>query len=84
MVIGKWSHNKLPKAEKLTAPLDQLPIGQIAQELVAQKIATALLWFVLPLVLLTLADRTWAWSQWVRNRKRRIRKDTSTINKEEK
>lgn len=84
VVIGKWSHNKLPKAEKLTAPLDQLPIGQIAQELVAQKIATALLWFVLPLVLLTLADRTWAWSQWVRNRKRRIRKDTSTINKEEK
>lgn len=84
VVIDKWSHNKLPKAEKLTAPLDQLPIGQIAQELVAQKIATALLWFVLPLVLLTLADRTWAWSQWVRNRKRRIRKDTSTINKEEK
>jgi len=28
-----------------------------------------LLWFVLPLGLLTLADRTWAWTKWLRRKR---------------
>jgi hypothetical protein len=40
---------------------------------VPAKILRILTWFVLPLLLLTLADRLWAWTKWIR-RKKLIRK----------
>ena len=58
-VIRKWSHNDLPNEEQLTAPLDRLPLGQMPEDSAASKIAAILLWFVLPLLLLTIADRMW-------------------------
>ncbi len=70
VIIGKWSHNKLPKIDEETEdmPLEQLEIGQLPDDSVAEKIIYILLWYVLPLVLLTLADRLWTWSRWVRNK----------------
>ena len=41
-----------------------------------RKIGTVLLWFVLPLSILTLADRTWAWTKWFRIRRRWKRRKT--------
>lgn len=67
-VIRKWSHNGLPKSEELNGPLAQIEIGQMDDVSVARKIASILSWFVLPLVLLVIADRLWAWSRWVRNK----------------
>ena len=58
-VIRKWSHNDLPNEEQLTAPLDRLPLGQMPEDSAASKIAAILLWFVLPLLLLTIAYRMW-------------------------
>ncbi len=76
-IIRKWSHNNLPSSEELKDRLDRLPIGQMPEDSVAKTITQVVLWFFLPLILLTLADRTWAWSQVVRRKTRllRIRKE---------
>ena len=68
-VIRKWSHNRLPKEQQLTQRLEDSPLGQMPTDSVPGKIAKLLLWFVLPLMLLTIADRLWAWTQWLRKKK---------------
>lgn len=70
-VVGKWSRNNLPelKAEEALLPLEQLSIGQDSSDSVPGKILKLMLWFVLPLSLLSIADRTWAWSKWLRRKK---------------
>ena len=67
-VIRKWSHNRLPSEEVLTKQLQFLEIGQMPEDSVPQKILTILLWYVLPLLLLTLADRLWMWSKWLKKK----------------
>ena len=68
-VIRKWSHNRLPKADQLTTPIAKAEIGQLPQDSVPGRILAIVLWFVLPLFLLTLADRLWAWSKWFKGKK---------------
>ena len=67
-VIRKWSHNRLPREEALNKQLQFLEIGKMPEDSVPQKILTILLWYVLPLLLLTLADRLWMWSNWLKNK----------------
>lgn len=67
-IINKWSHNDLPKQEELTAPIAELPLGQIPANSVWSRIGFILLCYILPLSLLILADRTWAWTKWMRRR----------------
>ena len=69
-IIRKWSHNNLPGEDELTGKLEESELGQLPTETVASKILWILTWFVLPLVLLTLADRLWAWSNWLRKKKK--------------
>jgi len=69
IIIRKWSHNKLPDEYVLDKPLDQLEIGQMPTDSVPQKILVMLLWYALPLALLTIADRLWAWSRWLKNKR---------------
>ena len=68
VIIRKWSHNNLPDEQDLTGKLETSELGQLPSDTVATKILWILTWFVLPLVLLTLADRLWAWSGWLRKR----------------
>ena len=70
-VIRKWSHNRLPVIDDaLTSqPLEQFEIGHLPEDSVPRKILLLLLWFVLPLTLLVIADRIWAWSKWLRRRR---------------
>ena len=65
-VIRKWSHNNLPTEEELTTRLEDSKLGKLPTETVTTKILWVLTWFVLPLVLLTIADRLWAWTKWVK------------------
>ena len=65
-IINKWSHNQLPNGAKLSQPITQSALGKMPQDSVPGKILEIILWFILPLTLLTLADRLWAWSKWVR------------------
>ena len=65
-IINKWSHNNLPNEAKLSRPIGQSSLGKMPKDSVPAKILEIVLWFILPLTLLTLADRLWAWSKWVR------------------
>ena len=71
-VIRKWSHNDMPQldSEQALLPLHQLEIGHLPDDSVPGKIVKLLLWFVLPLALLTIADRLWMWTRWVRKKKK--------------
>lgn len=68
VVIRKWSHNLLPGEEDLTLPLEKSELGRISENSVARRIVKILLWFVLPLSLLTIADRLWMWTRWLRRK----------------
>ena len=72
-IIGKWSHNALPDESMTKVDMQHSAIGIMPQNQVSGNIAWILSWFVIPLFLLTLADRLWAWTSWVR------RKEESSI-----
>ena len=78
VIIQKWSHNALPTAEEMSKPLEESAIGDLPSDNVASKILWILTWFVLPLVLLTVADRLWAWSKWIR------KSENNPLNNEQK
>ena len=84
-VIRKWSHNRLPKEQQLTQRLEDSELGQMPKDSVPGKIAKLLMWFVLPLMVLTIADRLWAWTKWVRRKKKdgRAKKEEEIINNDE-
>jgi triosephosphate isomerase len=67
-IIRKWSHNDLPMSDQLTMPLEKAEIGQMDPDTMSKKIVRVVLWFFLPLFLLSLADRTWAWTKYVRKK----------------
>lgn len=71
-VIRKWSHNRLPELDETMdiLPLEQLEIGHISLSSVSSKVSQILLWFVLPLTLLSVADRIWMWNRWIRRKKK--------------
>ena len=64
-IIRKWSHNRLPKE---SMPLEKSTLGQMPEDSVPAKLLTIFLWFALPLLILTLADRLFAWTKWFRNK----------------
>lgn len=68
-IIQKWSHNKLPKLNDSTPKLEKAQKADCHRHQSARKIGYVLLWFFMPLFLLTFADRTWAWTKWVRREK---------------
>ena len=80
VIIRKWSHNTLPSDEELGARLEGSPLGRLPNDNAAEKILWILTWFVLPLILLTIADRLWAWSKWLRRKK----KNNNPLNSEHK
>ena len=61
VIIRKWSHNRLPNDMMLTQPLERLDIGKMPDDSIPQKILVILLWYVLPLAMITFADRLWVW-----------------------
>jgi triosephosphate isomerase len=79
VVIGKWRHNMLPDEYDLDKPLEESKLGHLPGDSAARRIISLLLWFVLPLLLLSIADRLWAWTKWIRKRK----DNYNSINKKE-
>ncbi len=75
-IVRKWSHNFLPDTSAMKEKLDKLDIGQTPTNKVPHKVVRILLWFVLPIFILTFADRMWAWTKWVRRKKRKREKTT--------
>ena len=58
-VLNKWSVNNLPDEYQLTGPLDEIPLGQMAQHSVTRQVFLAFGWFFLPLLLICTVDRLW-------------------------
>ena len=70
-VIRKWGRNELPDETVLNGRLENIDAGKMPEWSTAgRKILGIVLWYVLPLLILTLADRLWAWSKWVRKKER--------------
>ncbi len=87
VVVRKWSHNGLPAADDFKGDgnqagtdqkLEKLAIGHLPEDRVSVKITMLLLGYVLPLVLLTLADRLWQWTRWLKVDRWRRRKNAET------
>ena len=78
VITGKWSHNRLPDEYALTGPLETNDLGKTNNDSTGGKTARMILWFAVPLLLLTLADRTWAWTKWLRKRKKKTEHEIST------
>ncbi len=68
-IIRKWSHNRLPDMSTVRGRLEDSEIGQMTDDSIPRKIAKLLLGFVLPLALLTIADRLWAWTKWLKKKR---------------
>lgn len=68
-IINKWSHNALPQTPEDDRPIYATSLGRMPQDSTSKKMTTIILWFILPLVLLTIADRIWMWSKWFRSKK---------------
>lgn len=69
VIVGKWSHNDLPTEQLLKGGKLTPESGILSQrDETAEKTAYILLWFVLPLALLVIADRLWMWSKWIKNK----------------
>ena len=81
VIIRKWSHNALPSAEEMNKPLEASEIGQLPSDNAASKILWILTWFVLPLVLLTVADRLWAWTKWIRKHNNPLNNEQNIMRK---
>ena len=82
-IIRKWSHNMLPTEELLAKPLEKSELGQMPTDGMTRKITTVVLWFLLPLMLLSIADRLWAWSNWIK-KKENSNRILSTFKKKRK
>ncbi|MBR4920972.1 MAG: triose-phosphate isomerase [Prevotella sp.] len=65
-IIRKWSHNNLPDDTILCDRLEKIETGKVPEDSIPGKILIIILWYVLPLIILTIADRLWAWSRWVK------------------
>ncbi len=70
VVMGKWSCNNLPKLDSTSDRLENTEYGSIPNVSMARKLSSVLLWYILPLVLLSIADRTWHYTVWIRNKRK--------------
>lgn len=70
IIIQKWSHNDLPSSTSLNAPLSKLDIGAMPSSSLGKTIMKVVLCFFIPLILLVLADRTWAWTRYLRRKRK--------------
>ena len=58
-VIKKWSNFSFPDEYQLSAPLDELPIGQLEDDTMLSKVTEMLAWFFGPLILFIMIDLLW-------------------------
>lgn len=82
VIIGKWSHNALPMLDYDTPALEKTVYGKPQDASTMQKVSEIMLWYILPLLILTLADRTWKLTKWLRRRGKKSKDKSTLIGKE--
>lgn len=70
-IVGKWSHHLLPQKSSLTAPLHALPFAHPQPASYRRMLLRLLLWYLLPLLAITLIDRTFASFRWWRRQRQK-------------
>ncbi len=71
-VYNKWSCNSLPKEEDLDAPLEDGELGRLQSDSRMTATLRVVFWFVVPLLVLVLADRAWVMYRRKKNKNRII------------
>lgn len=69
-IVGKWSHNALPEIDAPETPPAQLQSLKAGVMSASHKVLIVILWFILPLSLLTIADRMWTWTKWIKRKEK--------------
>ena len=67
-IIGKWSHNDLPELNYKSPKLEDTEYGHLPEHTATGKTTEILLWYILPLMLLAFADRTWKFTKWIKKK----------------
>lgn len=81
VVLNKWAYGNVPDEYQLTAPLEQLSLAQESEQNKTMKIVACVLWFILPLMIISLVDQ--AYSSHKRRRLGRQGDKVETEDKEE-
>jgi len=63
VVVNKWGGSDLPSEYDLTGPLEELPLARLQVDERLVQVFRLLLWFIIPLLLCTFADRIWVGSK---------------------
>ena len=58
-IYNKWSNATLPDEYVLTDRLEYIPLGQLQTKDNRKTMGYVLLWFILPLLLITVIDTLW-------------------------
>lgn len=69
-VVNKWASTQIPNAAELKAPLEEMPWFVKAKATYAQRAFFLLAWYLIPLLVCTLADRLWMGIRFLRERKK--------------
>ena len=71
VVYEKWSCNNLPREAQLDKPLEYTRWGQQKSPSQAMNVLRILLWFLVPLLIVTTVDRIWIGLKWRKRLKNR-------------
>lgn len=82
-IQAKWSHNKLPHGEDLTTAIDQAPWAKQSTSRNGWQLFKVVMLFFIPLIILVIADRLWAWSQWLKHRRSHKKDEEKSENNKE-
>lgn len=72
VIVGKWSHSFIPSGEELKEDIAKAAWANDNLRSTTKKSLIVIAWFFIPLLLLTIADRLWAWSQWMKKNRLNI------------
>lgn len=59
-IVNKWSYRDIPEEHQLVQSLDRLSMGEIYVAGIFRKIIMSLLWFILPLIIISVVDRLYS------------------------
>ena len=84
-VKGKWNSRDIPTDEIVHGgKITERSTFMQKEDVTAKKLGIITMWYVLPLILLALADRLWMWSRWFRAKEDKQKDKLSKLLKNQK
>lgn len=69
-VTGKWASSQIPQPQDLTGPLEQMPWADRGESTYLERLVILLMWYLIPLGVITILDRMWAGVRFYRGRRK--------------